>query len=88
VDAKTTSAWHLKVLGKSIRDARLAAGISTRQIAARLEMDRSNYLRIEGGRSNVTYETLWRIAEGLGMKLVVEIRSEPSPRLGRRSEPA
>jgi len=34
-------------------------------------MTRTNYARIEYGKTNVTIDSLRRIAEGLGLKLVI-----------------
>lgn len=39
-------------------------------------MTRSNYARIERGATNITVETLVRIARGLGVEVEVAFRAE------------
>jgi transcriptional regulator with XRE-family HTH domain len=56
-------------IGRRIRAARLASGVSQETLAGKIGMTRGNYARIEQGRTNVTLDTLLRIAAGLGMKL-------------------
>ena len=54
-------------IGESIRDARLARGISLRQLAREVGIDHSHLSKIENGRDTVGKKSLLRIAEALGM---------------------
>ena len=60
-------------IGTRLRDARLDAKLSQEFLATRVGMTRGNYARIEAGLTNVTLETLLRIADGLGMKLTFDV---------------
>lgn len=62
-------------LGEQIRAAREAAGLSQEAVAEKIGMTRTNYARIEYGKTNVTIETLIRIADGLGLTVGVELRA-------------
>ena len=42
-------------------------------MAERIGMTRTNYARIEHGKTNVTIETLLRVAEGLGTELKIAV---------------
>jgi transcriptional regulator with XRE-family HTH domain len=59
-------------IGLRIRTARLAAEISQETLATKIGMTRGNYARIEQGQTNVTLDTLLRIARGLGVDVSVE----------------
>lgn len=52
-------------IGLRISQLREAKGLSQRQFALMLDLDRVILSRIESGRHNPTLETLIRIAEGL-----------------------
>lgn len=58
-------------IGGQIRAARLAADISQEALAAKIGMTRGNFARVEQGRTNVTLDTLLRIAKGLGVDVSV-----------------
>lgn len=60
-------------IGERLRSARLEAGLSQQTLAVKIGMTRSNYARLEQGRTNVTLDTLLRIADGLGLDLRVEL---------------
>ncbi len=60
-------------LGEQIRFAREAAGLSQNAVAKIIGMSRTNYARIEYGKTNVTIESLLKIADGVGFKLNVEL---------------
>lgn len=62
-------------IGASIADARRRADVSQQKLADGIGMTRSNFARIEQGRTNVTIDTLLRIARGLG--LTVDVRFVP-----------
>jgi transcriptional regulator with XRE-family HTH domain len=69
LDARTLAG--LVDLGAQIAAVRTSKGITRSEIARRVRMQRSNYVRIEKGEKNVTYDTLLRIADGLGVELRV-----------------
>lgn len=56
-------------LGLRISVRREARGISQRQFAQSLDMDHVNLWKIEKGASNVKFDTLCKIAEGLGVEV-------------------
>jgi transcriptional regulator with XRE-family HTH domain len=70
-------------IGKRIRAAREAADISQEMFAARIGMTRTNYARIEHGRTNVTIDSLVRIASGLGLDLTVRFEEHEKKAAGR-----
>lgn len=55
-----------KELGKKIRQARKAEGLSQDAFALVCQVDRSYMGRIERGEVNITVEKLYQIAESLG----------------------
>ena len=69
LDARTTRA--ARDIGRRMKAARVEAGLSQERLAAKIAMTRSNYARIERGSTNVTIETLLRIARGIGVDLEV-----------------
>ena len=54
-----------KALGKKVREARKAKGISQDVLALVCKVDRSYMGRIERGEANITVEKLYQIAESL-----------------------
>lgn len=63
-------------VGRNVRKARLAAGLSQWDLVARLEgmtdeagVDQAYISHLENGRKNPTLVTLWRLAEALGVPL-------------------
>lgn len=56
---------------KELREARIAQGLTQREVAERSGISRENYARIERGASSTTLVTLERIAEALGMRLAL-----------------
>jgi transcriptional regulator with XRE-family HTH domain len=59
-------------LGAEIRATREKAGLSQEEVAKKIGMTRPNYARIEQGKTNVTIDSLLRIADGLGLELIVD----------------
>ena len=57
-----------EVIG-SIVEARLAAGLSQKELAERCGMKASNLCRLENGNGNPSVATLAKIARGLGKRL-------------------
>ena len=79
VDARTLE--RLALLGEHLRRLRRALGVSRAKVAKSIGMRPMNYARIEQGRTNVTLDSLLRIAEmllriadGLGVELVVRFK--------------
>lgn len=56
-------------LGRHVRDVRLEADVSLHDLAAKIGAHRSTLLRIENAEINVSLQTLFRIARGLGVSL-------------------
>lgn len=54
---------------RQIKELRESKGWTVQELAFRAEMERSNLKRIEAGRTNMTYRTLFRLAEALQVKL-------------------
>ena len=57
----------LKLVGKRIKDIRIAKGLSQVDVVGKMqgEIDPTNISRIEAGRTNPTLFTLFRLAEAL-----------------------
>ena len=60
---------QLILVGKTIRRLREETGLSQENFAAKVEMDRSNYGKVERGERNVTTLKLIRIADTLGVEV-------------------
>ena len=56
---------------KSIVEARIAAGLSQKELADRCGMKAANLCRLENGNGNPSVATLSKIARGLGKKLQI-----------------
>jgi len=54
-------------LGKAVRFLRETKGLSQRELAGSSGIDATEISRLEKGKSNPTYETLQRLANGLGV---------------------
>jgi transcriptional regulator with XRE-family HTH domain len=68
-------------LGRRIRVAREAARLTQEDAASRVRMDYKRWQKLEAGAVNPTFQTLHRIALGLGTtvwKLLGPIRRSPS----------
>lgn len=61
-------------IGTTLKEARLKAGLSQTKLADLAGMTRNNYVRIEKGQTNVTIDSLLRVADGLGLELKVDLR--------------
>jgi transcriptional regulator with XRE-family HTH domain len=59
----------LKQLGKRFRKARLEAGLTQAELAARIDKDQQSIQRFEKGRINPTYLYLLEVCEGLGVQI-------------------
>lgn len=56
---------------EELRDARIAQGVSLREMSDRTGIPYQNIQRFESGRTNATVGTVRRVAEGLGLKMVI-----------------
>ena len=59
----------LPTLGRAVRRTREQNSISTEELAAATGIDRRRIDSLERGRLDPTYETLFALADGLGVKL-------------------
>jgi transcriptional regulator with XRE-family HTH domain len=66
-----TSEVAARVVGRSIRVARLEAGLTQAEVAARLDVNPSYVANLEAGRVNPTLGQLAHVAEALGAGLDV-----------------
>jgi transcriptional regulator with XRE-family HTH domain len=53
--------------GKVLREARVATGLSQEDFADAVDMDRTTISLLERGKQSPTLETLWKLAEPLGV---------------------
>lgn len=60
-----------------LREARVHAGLSQRELAARAKMPQSSVGRIEAGLVNPSFATLARILDAAGFELVADVRPKP-----------
>ena len=74
---------------RALRSARLAQGLSLRELSARVGMPYSTLSKLENGKMTMTYDKLIRLVQGLGIdlqELVAEAQqSAVPPAVGRRS---
>ena len=61
-------------VGERVRRAREAAGLSQRDLAARMGTSQAAIARLEAGGVEATLTTLQRVAVALGLELNVELR--------------
>jgi transcriptional regulator with XRE-family HTH domain len=54
---------RLVELGKRVKAARSAAGLTQAQVATAVGIHRTHVVRIEAGRENITVGTLYRLAD-------------------------
>lgn len=80
--------WELMKTAAALKKAREEAGISLRQMARRMSMDVAALSRLENGvNSNPTLETLFRYANSLGKKVLVQLVDSPKS-TRRKKKPA
>lgn len=63
----------LAALGDQIRRTRRALGISRAKLAETIGMHPMNYAKVEREKKNVTFDTLLRIADGVGVELTITL---------------
>ena len=61
-------------VGERVRAAREGAGLSQRELAARMGTSQAAIARLEAGGVGATLTTLHRVAVAVGMELRVELR--------------
>lgn len=59
----------VREVGRRIRDARLAAGLSQEEAAHRAGVGYKRWQDIERGRAGPTLRSLWRISNALGISI-------------------
>ncbi|MCK0515634.1 helix-turn-helix domain-containing protein [Williamsia sp. DF01-3] len=59
---------RLVELGKRVKAARGAVGLTQAQLAAAVGIHRTHVVRIEAGRENITVGTLYGLADHLGVR--------------------
>jgi putative transcriptional regulator len=69
-----TEQEYIKKLGQNIRKLRLEKNMSQTALAYACDMERSNMLRVESGKTNPTVKTLFKIAKALKMNLADVMR--------------
>lgn len=57
---------------QAMLDARKAAGLTQKELAARTGIAQADISKLENGNANPSLRTLQRLAEGMGMKLKLE----------------
>src|SRR4051812_13062226 len=55
--------------GEALRKARIASGLTLRDLAGRVGMPYSTLSKLENGKMSFTYDKLIRLAQGLGIDL-------------------
>lgn len=61
-------------IARELKDARQARGLPATEIASRMGIDAGNFSRLESGQGNPTIETVSRLAEAIGVELVVSVK--------------
>lgn len=56
-------------IGQKIKEIRLSKSMTLDDLAAASNMDNSNVARLESGNTNPTIRTLYKISQGLKIKL-------------------
>lgn len=75
MDLSTLLADYQQRLGNNVKAARLAAGLSQKQLSERCGIPQPNISEIENGNVNLTLETLVRLAAGLETGLMISFRT-------------
>ena len=57
-----------QAFGDALRQARDARGLSQEAAALACKVDRAYFGKIERGEKNPTFDTIWRLADGLGTR--------------------
>jgi ribosome-binding protein aMBF1 (putative translation factor) len=71
---ETYQATRLAIeVGEQVRDAREAAGLSQRELAARMGTSQAAVARLEAGGTGATLTTLQKVAAAMDLKVTVEL---------------
>lgn len=62
-------------VGERVRDAREAAGLSQRDLAARMGTSQAAVARLEAGGTGATLTTLQKVATALGLTVAIEFET-------------
>lgn len=81
--AKQRRLAQFEELARLVIKHRAAIGLSQRELAERVGTSHSAISRIESGRHRTRVETLQRIADALGLRLVLGFESGPRERPAR-----
>ena len=81
-------AARLSQIGARVRELRLAHDLSQEKLSQASGVDYTYICRIEGGRVNVSMETLHRLASALGVDVIEFLRVELSVRGKERRTPS
>ena len=60
-------------VGEKVREARGAAGLSQRELAARMSTSQAAVARLEAGGTSATLATLQKAASALGLELNIDL---------------
>lgn len=60
-------------VGEKVRDARMAAGLSQRELAARMGTSQAAVARLEAGGVGATLTTLQKVASALDLEVTVDL---------------
>ena len=63
-------------VGEKVRNAREAAGLGQRQLAARLETSEAAVASLEAGDVGATLTTLQKVATALDLRIIIELSAE------------
>jgi transcriptional regulator with XRE-family HTH domain len=69
-----------RALGERIRVARGAAGLTQQGLGERVDLSRVTVSNVEGGVYATTIDTLWLIADALGVPLAELVAAAEEPR--------
>ncbi|HET7375176.1 MAG TPA: helix-turn-helix transcriptional regulator [Anaerolineae bacterium] len=72
------------MLGKVLRDARIAADLTQEELAYRAGLDRTYISLLEHDRKSPTMDVLFRLAKALGVKASVLIAKVERESVGRK----
>ena len=76
----------MNIAGPAIRKARREKGLTQKELAALSGMAQSDISRVEGEKGNPSVEILERIAQGIGMKLLIEFVPLREEKAGTKSK--
>lgn len=56
-------------IGDKIKEIKTAKAMTSQELAAKCNFEKSNLSRIEAGKTNITIKTLYKISKALGVKI-------------------